>query len=156
MIVFGAGRTGITYLGISTVNPYLEINHPLLTYIPQELVKLANILAARAKEVNFSQTCTEVRGIPELDMLLTGAYTAAPLLHHTAEHVLPISLPRIMYEYERGAAQGGGVHSHGVSIAGAGRARDCFLFGSGHLLQKPMSLAHSSHSPCGKETATDI
>ena len=78
--------------------PYVEINHPLLTSIPQELGKLANSLAARAKEVGCSQTWTEVQEPPELDMLPTVDYPAAPLLLHAAEHRVPIALPQGMDE----------------------------------------------------------
>ena len=47
-----------------TFTSYVAINHPLLTPMPQELCKLTNILAVRAREVNCFQTCTEVHGPP--------------------------------------------------------------------------------------------
>ena len=77
----------------------------------EELGKLANFLGAREKEVGFSQTCTEVRGSPDLDMLPTGAHPAAPLLRHAAEHGVPIAFPRGMYEEERDDAILYGMHA---------------------------------------------
>ena len=38
---------------ISTSTPYVAINHPFLTSIPQDLGKLANSLDSRAREVEF-------------------------------------------------------------------------------------------------------
>ena len=49
---------------ISTSTPCIDINHPLLASIPQELGNLADSLAEWAKEVGFYQTCTEVCGSP--------------------------------------------------------------------------------------------
>ena len=40
---------------IYTSTPYVAINHPLLTSNPQELSKLSNSLAARARDVVFSK-----------------------------------------------------------------------------------------------------
>ena len=53
--------------------------------------------------MGFFQTCTEVRGPLGLATLPAGAYPAAPLLYHTAEHGVPISLPRGMDEEEKEA-----------------------------------------------------
>ena len=46
---------------ISTFAPYVAINHPLLTTMPQELCKVTNILAVRAREVGFSNMHRSVR-----------------------------------------------------------------------------------------------
>ena len=52
----------------------------------------------------FFQTCIEVRGPPELTTLSEGVLPAAPLIHHTAEHGVPIALPLGMDEEEKEAA----------------------------------------------------
>ena len=43
-------------------NPYVEINQPLLTSIPKELGKLANSLAAGAREVGFFKNAQKCAG----------------------------------------------------------------------------------------------
>ena len=96
---------------IFTSTPYVAINHPLLTQIPQELDKLANSLAVRAREVGFFQTCTEVRRPPELDTLPVGAHPAAPLLRHEEQHGVHITLPRGMYKEERDTSIRYGMHA---------------------------------------------
>ena len=96
---------------ISTFTPYVKNNHPLLTSIPQELGKLDNSLAEQAKEVGFSQTCTEVQGPPDLDMLPTGAHPAAPLIRHADYHGVPIALSRGMDKEERDTSILYGTHT---------------------------------------------
>ena len=44
------------------------------------------------KRGGIFQTCTELRGPPELAMLPEGAHLAAPLIRHTVEHGVPITL----------------------------------------------------------------
>ena len=100
-----------TLIPISTFTLYKAINRPLLTSILQDLGKLENSLAARAKEVGFFQTRTEVRGPPDLDTLPTGSHLAAPLLCHAAEHGVPIALPRVINKEERDAAILYGTHT---------------------------------------------
>ena len=85
-----------SFTHIYTSTPYVETRHPLLTSIPQDLGKLANSLAARAKEVGFFSTCTKLRRPYELATLPEGAHPAAPLLRHTAEHGVLIALPQGM------------------------------------------------------------
>ena len=81
---------------ISTSTPYVAINHPLLTSIPQELGKLANSLAVRAREVGFFQTCAEVCRPLELDMLPAVLHPSASLICHAEEHGVPIALTTYM------------------------------------------------------------
>ena len=107
----GGPKIFSTLTSISTLTPYVSINHPLLTSILQELDKLANSLAAWAKEVGFFQTCTEVQGPPDLDMIQTGAQPAYPLLRHAVEHGVHIALPRGMNEEESDAAIIYGMHT---------------------------------------------
>ena len=92
----GGPKIFSTLTPIYKFTSYVAINHPLLTPMPQELCKLTNILAVRAREVDFFQTCTEVRGPPELDTLPSGAHPEAPLLRHAAEYGFPIALPQGM------------------------------------------------------------
>ena len=100
-----------TITPISTFIPYVVINYPLLTSISQELRKSANSLAAQAKEVGFSQTCTEVRGLPELNILSTGMHPAVPLQRHATEHKVSIALQQEMDKEERYAAILYGTHA---------------------------------------------
>ena len=46
-MVVGVPKIFSTLTPISTFTPYVDINHPLLTSIPQELSKLLHSLAAR-------------------------------------------------------------------------------------------------------------
>ena len=60
----GVPKIFSTITPISTSTPYIDINHPLLASISQELGNFADSLAELAKEVGFYQTCTEVCGSP--------------------------------------------------------------------------------------------
>ena len=81
-----------THTPISTFNPNVAVNHPLPTSIQKELGYLSNHLAARAKNVRFSNTCTEKRGPPKLYILQIGAHPETLLLHNAAEQRVSISL----------------------------------------------------------------
>ena len=145
---------------ISTFTPYVQINHPLLTSMPQEIGKLANRLAARAREVGFSNMHRSARSPRTVD--------APSRISSSGPN--PPSCSRAQSTYhpstrngQRGdkcvhllwdshlCQQGGGVYSRRVGQEGAGRSRFRFTFESSHLPPKPVALARSDHPPGGKE-----
>ena len=79
--------------------PYVVSDHPIATYLPPDIGKLAQSIGARDKKVGFFQTCMEARGPPELHLLDMANHPSDPLVNHKATHGIPITIPKGMKKW---------------------------------------------------------
>ena len=153
--VGGGSKTVFNLTPISTPTTYAAINHPFLTSIPQEPDKLADSLAAQARDTHISARSPRA-GVATNSSAFSG-------LNYLICIGARIPDQPSMSNRQRGSRgghplwksrlrqQGGGVYSCGVGQTGAGKAHGRFPFVSGHLPPKPVDLACIGHPSGGKE-----